>query len=51
MIDTTNTPTTTSQVHSLPGILPNIYENMMLPKSNVFILFRTRKYTRALQRK
>ena len=40
MIDTTNTPTTTSQVHSLLGILPDIYENMMLPKSNVFILFR-----------
>jgi hypothetical protein len=40
MIDTTNTPTTTSQVPSLLGILPNIYENMMLPKSNVFILFR-----------
>jgi hypothetical protein len=28
------------QVPSLLGILPNIYENMMLPKSNVFILFR-----------
>ena len=28
------------QVPSLLGILPNIYDNMMLPKSNVFILFR-----------
>jgi hypothetical protein len=28
------------QVTSLLGILPNIYENMMLAKSNVFILFR-----------
>jgi hypothetical protein len=40
MIDTTNTPTATFQVQSLLGILPDIYENMMLPKSNVFILFR-----------
>ena len=30
------------QVPSLLGILPNIYENMMLPKSNVFMLFRRR---------
>jgi hypothetical protein len=28
------------QVHSLLGILPNIHENMMLPKSNVFMLLR-----------
>ena len=28
------------QVPSLLGILPNIHENMMLPKSNVFMLFR-----------
>jgi hypothetical protein len=40
MIDTNNTPTTTSQVHSLLGILRDIYANMMLPKSNLFILFR-----------
>ena len=45
MIDTTDTPTATHhqlnyQVPSLLGILPNIYENMMLPKSNVFMLFR-----------
>ena len=44
-IDTTDTPTATHhqlnyQVPSLLGILPNIYENMMLPKSNVFMLFR-----------
>ena len=51
MIDTTDTPTFTHlaracarqlnyQVPSLLGILPNIHENMMLPKSNVFMLFR-----------
>lgn len=28
------------QVPSLLEILPNIYKNMMLPKSNVFRLFR-----------
>ena len=28
------------QVPSLLGILPNIHENTMLPKSNVFMLFR-----------
>jgi len=28
------------QVPSLLGILPNVHENMMLPKSNVFMLFR-----------
>jgi hypothetical protein len=28
------------QVPSLLGILPNIHENMMLPKSNIFMLFR-----------